>query len=158
MKRTKGFGGISFGVMEGLIMITGMLIGFGFSYPDKRVIILAVLTAAVADAFGNTAGFHVAEETKKKIDRASVIRGSIFCFISTLFATITPIIPMIFFPVQEAVIIGGMIAIFLMIILSIFVAKVSNRRPLPVIAEYVFYGVGAALVCFGFGYYLSILL
>jgi len=153
-----GFEGLSFGIMEGLIMITGMLIGFGLSYPEKEVILLAVLTAAFADAFANSVAFHVSVETKKGASHTYALRASGLCFIATFFATVVPVFPLLFLPVGTGVVVGGVLALILMAALSKFVAQISGRRAWPVILEYLLYGIGAAFLCYAAGHVISIAL
>lgn len=158
MRKYAGLGSLSFGIMEGLIMITGMLIGFGTSYPEKKIILLAVLTAAIADAFANSVAFHVSEETRRETTHRYALKAAGLCFVATFFATVIPVVPVLFLPVGTAVIVGGAIALVFMAILSNFVAKVSGRKPLPAIVEYVSYGAAAAVLCYLAGHLISIVL
>ena len=65
MKRSyaDGMQGAAFGVIEATIMMLGVMIGLSIT-GDKRVLLLGVVAAGVADAVANGAAFYISEEAE----------------------------------------------------------------------------------------------
>lgn len=152
----EGLQGASFGVMEALIMVTGMLIGFGLSYPQKNVVILAIVMTAIADAFANSAAFHVSEETEKFHKRREILKSTVFCFIATIGTFLIPLIPILFLEIKQGIFVSSAIVIVSLIGIGFFVGKFSGKNWKKLSIEYLIMGIVAAIVCFGVGQFLVI--
>lgn len=132
-------------------MVTAMLIGFGLSYPNKGVILLAIVITAIADGFANSTAFHVSEETERFHSKKEVYKSTLYCFVSTIISFIIPIIPIIFLPLNLGIIIGVIIAFIMMILLGYFVAKIARRNWKKLSLEYLIMGIVAAIACYFVG-------
>lgn len=152
----EGLQGASFGAMDALIMLMGMLIGFGLSYPQKNVVILAIVMTAIADAFANSTAFHVSEETEKFHKRREIWKATIFCFFATIGTFLIPLIPILFLEIKQGIFVSSAIVIVLLLCLGFFVGKFSGRDWKKLSVEYLIMGVIAAVVCYGVGQFLVI--
>jgi len=56
--------GFGFGLASGIITTLGLIVGLNAGNSSKAIIISGVLTIAIADAFSDALGVHIAEETK----------------------------------------------------------------------------------------------
>ena len=56
--------GICFGLTSGVITILGLMVGLHSFVGSKLVITGGILTVAVADAFSDSLGIHIAEESE----------------------------------------------------------------------------------------------
>lgn len=149
----KGIQGATFGIMDGIITILGVMWGLSVTH-SKFILVIGILTAGIADSFANAAGMHVSQETEIK-KKKEVRKSTIFCFISTLLIAAILTSPLIFFSVNTAVMLAGLIAIIILIALGYFVAKLSKRKPFSLITEYTLMGIIISIVCFGLGSLIS---
>src|SRR5574341_1623172 len=56
--------GLSFGVTSGIITTLGLIVGLHSGTHSRVVVIGGILTIAVADAFSDALGIHVAQESE----------------------------------------------------------------------------------------------
>lgn len=57
--------GVSFGITSGIITTLGLIIGLEAGTHSKLIIISGILTIAFADAFSDSLGVHILEESGK---------------------------------------------------------------------------------------------
>lgn len=62
--------GFCFGLTSGIITTIGLMVGLYSSTNSKLVVIGGILTIAVADAFSDALGIHIAEESKHNGSKA----------------------------------------------------------------------------------------
>lgn len=139
MLKDHGKQGISFGVMDGIITVLGVIMGL-FSTADKKIIVLGALAAGIADAFANAAGIHVSQETRKNHSHEIVIKETIYCFIATVVVMLSLIWPYLFFTLGTSTIIAFIVGVVWLISLGSFVAKISGRSRKRLVAEYIAIG------------------
>lgn len=150
MIKDHGRQGLSFGVMDGIITVLGVIMGL-FSTADKKIIILGALAVGVADAFANAAGIHVSQETKKDHSHETVIKETIYCFIATVVVMLSLIWPYLFFAIGTSTIIVFIVSAAWLVSLGNFVAKTSGRSRKRLIAEYILIGVTISAVTYLIG-------
>jgi len=146
MKKIKESGsqGAVFGFMEGVVMLMGVLIGLATT-GDKRIAVLGVLAAGVADAFANTAGFHVSQESEGIYTQKSIRLSTVWCFFATIAASIAVSIPLILLPLNSAIAVSFIIAITTLVLIAMYVSKYHHVKGIRLIIEYVVIGVVAAI-------------
>lgn len=149
--RHQGLQGASFGLMDGIIMIMGMLLGFGLSYPRRSMILLSIAMVGVSDGLANAAAFHVSEETEPYHQKREIHKAAALCFFATIFAFVLPSLPMLWLPIGNAIIVGELIAIILLIGVGIFVSEISHANMPRLVVEYAIMGILAAAACYGLG-------
>lgn len=142
--RDGGRQGAVFGFMEGVVMLMGVLIGLATT-GDKRIAVLGVLAAGVADAFANSAGFHVSQESEGIYTQKSITMSTIWCFFATVCSSIVIVIPLILLPLNYAIVVSFVIAITTLIFIALYVGKYHRVSGMKLIVEYVLIGVVAAL-------------
>lgn len=74
-----GFQGISFGVMDAVVTVLGVMIGLSVT-GNRFVLLIGILTVGVADSFANAAGMHVSEETDIFHTQREVFKSTVYCF------------------------------------------------------------------------------
>ena len=158
MKWKEGLQGATFGIMEGLVMVMGILFGLGFSGVEKSAIVLLILLTAFADGVANTSAFYVSEETETFHSRKEILKSAFFTFIGTTIAFSIPIIPIILLPLFEAIIAGTVVASIMLIFLGYFVGKVANRNWKKLSIKYLVVGLIAAAVTYVAGQAIGLLL
>lgn len=58
--------GLGFGLTSGVITTLGMMVGLNASTKSELAVIGGIIAIAIADAFSDAAGIHVAEEAENR--------------------------------------------------------------------------------------------
>ena len=58
--------GVGFGLTSGIITTLGLIVGLNAGTHSKIVVIAGILTIAIADAFSDSMGIHISEESGHK--------------------------------------------------------------------------------------------
>jgi len=149
--RREGFQGISFGVMDAVVTVLGVMIGLSVTN-NKLVLLIGILTAGVADSFANAAGMHVSQETEIHHGGREVFKSTIYCFFATLITVLVLSIPVLLLPLAYSVYISVGIGLMLLVGLGYFVSKINNKfKPYKLAAEYLLIGVSVSIICYFIG-------
>ncbi len=138
-----GAQGMTFGVMDAIINVIGILIGLGV-VGNKATVILGILVAGLANSMGNAAGFHVSEETEGIHTRKEVWMSTFQAFIGTFSVTLLLLIPPFFMELFAGTIISLVMGISLLIGMGVFVGRrmKCNRKEIAhLAAEYTITGI-----------------
>jgi len=136
--------GAVFGFMEGIVMLMGVLIGLATT-GERRIALIGVLVAGVADAFANSAGFFASEESESIHPKREVRLATLYCLLATIAATIIIVIPLIFLPMQTAIYVSLAIALLTLALIGIYVSKYTKENKLTSISKYLILGVITAI-------------
>jgi len=149
--RREGFQGISFGVMDAVVTVLGVMIGLSV-INNKLVLLIGILTAGVADSFANAAGMHVSQETEMHHGKREVFKSTIYCFFATLITVSILSMPVILFPLTYSIYVSIVIGLLLLVGLGYFVSKVNNKfKPYKLAVEYLIIGISVGAVCYIIG-------
>lgn len=129
--------GFSFGITSGIITTLGLIVGLHSGTHLKLAVIGGVLTIAVADAFSDALGIHVSEESENRHTQREIWESTFFTFISKFIFALSFIIPLLFFPLNIAIVVSVVYGLFLLGIFSYYIAKQQKVSPLTVIAEHI---------------------
>jgi VIT1/CCC1 family predicted Fe2+/Mn2+ transporter len=150
-KQSNGLQGFTFGIMEGTILLMGLMLGLSVT-GNKAITVLALLVTALSDAFANSAGFHVSQETEKHHSSKEVWASTIYCFAATFLVMAFLVIPILVFEnYQESIIVSSALAIIVLGTLGVFVARSRNESALHTAIEYILMGVSVAIICYFLG-------
>ena len=133
--------GFSFGLTSGIITTLGLMVGLHSSTDSKLVVIGGILTIAIADAFAESMGVHVAAESIQKVTKKEVWESTFCTFIFKFLFTIMFIIPVLLFSLHQAIIICILIGFYLIIIISIAIARERDVKPWKMVLEHVFISI-----------------
>ncbi len=137
--------GFSFGVTSGIITTLGLMVGLNSGTHSKVVILGGILTIAVADAFSDALGIHIAEESENKHGPLEIWQSTLATFFSKfIFASIF-IVPVLLLELRHAIVVCIVLGLSILSILSFFMAQEQKNNPLKVIFEHLFI---AAVVIF----------
>jgi len=128
--------GMSFGLTSGVITTLGLIIGLHSGTGSRLVIMGGILTIAVADAFSDALGIHISEESENQHTRKEIWESTIFTFLTKFFTAIMFIVPVLLLPLNFAMIISVIWGLLLLGIFSLYIAKLQNKKPLPIIGEH----------------------
>jgi len=128
--------GISFGLTSGVITTLGLMVGLHSGTHSRAIVIGGILTIAIADAMSDALGIHVSEESKNSVPVSQVWEATLATFAAKFVISVTFVIPVIFAPLDQAIVISVAWGLFLLTVLSFFVARVQAIQPWKVIAEH----------------------
>ncbi|MDD5417441.1 MAG: hypothetical protein PHW96_00955 [Candidatus Nanoarchaeia archaeon] len=145
--------GAGFGIISGVITTLGLFIGVYYSTSSLLAVIAGIISIAVADAFSDSLGMHISEETMTKSQKG-VWKTTISTFVAKLLVAMSFLIPVLFFDINIAIILSLVYGYSIISIYSYFIAKKDKKNPLCVIGEHtaittivllIVYFVGVAL-------------
>ncbi len=133
--------GLFFGATSGVITTIGLLTGLHAGTESLAAVLGGILVIAVADAMSDALGIHLAEEANPETDSQHVWSATIMTFATKFIFASSFAIPLLLLPLAEAVIASVAWGMFVITVLSYFLAKSQGERPLPVIAEHLLIAV-----------------
>lgn len=150
-KEYNGAQGMTFGAMDAIINVIGILIGLGV-VGNKLTVILGILIAGIANSFGNAAGFHVSEETEGIHTRKEVWKSTIQAFLGTFIVTFLLVIPPLILELFTGIVISVVIGMGLLMGLGCYVSKrVKNIGMIHLASEYTLIGIAVIIVSYLLG-------
>ncbi len=149
MKRSyaDGMQGAAFGVIEATIMMLGVMIGLSI-IGDKRVLLLGVVAAGVADAVANGAAFYISEEAEGLHTKKGVKHAAYMTFLGTLIAVALMVTPLIYLNLKWGMVGSSVMAVILISAVGSYVAKHSMKKKSTVVIQYLLIAFAAAVICF----------
>lgn len=136
--------GAVFGFMEGIVMLMGVLIGLAAT-GERRITVLGVLAAGVADAFANSAGFFASEESEGIHTKKEIRLSTMWTLIATVTATVLIIIPLMILPIKTAIYAAFAIALITLVFIGLYVSRITKENRLKVMTKYIIIGVVTAI-------------
>jgi hypothetical protein len=121
-RKLAGSQGMTFGVMDGVITVLGVLAGL-FVLGDKGVVIAGMLIAGMADSLANAVGIHVSQETEGAHSRKDIMMSTIMAFLSTFIVTLILVFPHGFFSLYQGTLVSIFLGLLLILGVGYFVAK-----------------------------------
>jgi len=146
--------GLSFGLTSATITTLGLMVGVYSGTRSRLAVIGAILVIAIADAFSDSLGIHISEESKNKHTTKEIWESTLYTFLSKFVFGITFIIPVLLFKLELAIIIAGIWGILLLAIFSLYLAKIQKTSAWKVIGEHIL----VALVVILLTHYTGILI
>lgn len=145
-----GIQGLTFGIMEGTILLLGLMLGMSVTN-NRAITALALMVTAFADALANSAGFHVSQETESK-ERKEVWASTIYCFAATLLVMGLLVIPILVFEnFSTAILVSSGLAIIVLGLLGTYVAGKQREPAWKISLEYIAMGLLVAVVSYLLG-------
>ena len=124
-----------FGIQDGLVSTTGVVVGISTGIEDKAIVILASLGALTVEASSMAAGQYSSEKAVHQLDKTgkhtdSLTVGALVMFFGYLLGGIVPIIPTIIFNQSQARIIAIFSAFVGLFILGYLKGHLVKIKPL----------------------------
>lgn len=130
--------GISFGLTSGVITTLGLMVGLHSGTHSRAIVIAGILTIAIADAMSDALGIHVSEESKNSGSTRQIWEATLATFAAKFLVSVTFVIPVIITQLDQAIVMSVMWGLFLLTVLSFFVARAQGIAPWKVIGEHLF--------------------
>jgi VIT1/CCC1 family predicted Fe2+/Mn2+ transporter len=128
--------GISFGLTSGVITTLGLMVGLHSGTHSRAIVIGGILTIAIADAMSDALGIHVSEESKNSVPVSQVWEATLATFAAKFVVSATFVVPVLISPLDQAIVISIVWGLFLLTVLSFFIARAQTIAPWRVIGEH----------------------
>ncbi|MEK6786401.1 MAG: hypothetical protein AABY61_13055 [Nitrospirota bacterium] len=128
--------GISFGLTSGVITTLGLMVGLHSGTHSRAIVIGGILTIAIADAMSDALGIHVSEESKNSAPVSQVWEATLATFAAKFVVSATFVVPVLISPLDQAIVISIVWGLFLLTVLSFFIARAQTIAPWKVIGEH----------------------
>lgn len=133
--------GFSFGLTSGVITTLGLMVGLHAGTHSKSVVLGGLLTIAVADAMSDALGIHIAEESKNHGNTNEIWESTLATFAAKFVFAATFAVPVLFMPLDLAVVASLVWGLSLLAVLSYALARAQRVPPWKVIGEHVVIGL-----------------
>ncbi len=144
--------GIFFGATSGVITTIGLIVGLHAGTQSKVAVLGGILVVAVADAMSDAMGIHLAQEADPDSTHDHIWAATIWTFLTKLVVALTFAIPLLWLPLQTAVIASVSWGLLVITLLSAFLARIQKVSALPVITEH----LAIAIVVVTVSYFIGI--
>jgi len=128
--------GLSFGLTSGVITTLGLMVGLHSGSHSRTVVIGGIVTIAIADAMSDALGIHVSEESKNSGPTRQIWEATVATFVAKFVIAMTFVAPVLTRPLDQAIVISVTWGLFLLAVLSFFVARAQAIPPWKVIGEH----------------------
>lgn len=140
-----------FGLQDGLVSTTGVVVGISTGVEDKAIIILAAFVAVTVEATSMAAGQYSSEKAVHQMDKTgkhtdNLIIGALIMFISYISAGMIPIVPTVIFEQPIARIISIIFAFLGLFVIGFVKGSIVGQKPLRSAAELFIIGGIATLI------------
>jgi len=138
--------GLSFGLTSAIITTLGLMVGVYSGTHSRLAVIGSILVIAIADAFSDSLGIHISEESENIHTPKEIWESTLYTFLSKFIFGITFVIPVIIFELHLAIIIAGIWGLLLLGVFSFYIAKNEGAAPWKVISEHIFVALIVILI------------
>jgi len=147
--------GVSFGLTSGVITTLGLMVGLNSGTHSRLAVMGGILTIAVADAFSDALGIHIAEESENTHTHWEIWQATIATLVSKFFFALTFAVPVFFLELSTAVAVSVVYGLAVLGTMSFFLARGQGDNPWKVIAEHLGIALLVILVTHGVGLWIG---
>lgn len=150
-----------FGLQDGLVSTTGVVVGISTGVAQKEIVILAAFVAVTVEATSMAAGQYSSEKAVHQMDKTgkhtdSVLLGALIMFFSYILAGLIPIIPTVLFDQQLARILSIIFAFIGLFIIGFIKGKIVEHQALKSAIELFIVGATATTIGLVVGHFLKV--
>lgn len=128
--------GLFFGATSGVITTIGLITGLNAGTGSVVAVLGGIFVIAVADAMSDALGIHLAEEADPNATTAHIWSATISTFLNKFLFALSFAVPLLLLPLDQAVLASLLWGMFVIILLSYFLAKAQEASPIMIIGEH----------------------
>ena len=129
--------GISFGLTSGIITTLGLIVGLHSGTHSRAVVIGGILTIAVADAFSDALGIHVAQESQYRHSTREIWEATLATLITKFGFALTFVVPFLVLAMAYAIVASIVWGLLLLIGFNYALARGQAASPWRIMLEHV---------------------
>lgn len=140
-----------FGLQDGLVSTTGVVIGISTGIDNKAFIILASLVAVTVEASSMAAGQYSSEKAVHQMDKTgkhtdNLLLGALIMFVCYLVGGMVPIVPTVLFNQPQARVIAIFSTFFALFLVGFIKGHIVEHKPLRSAVELFIIGAIATTI------------
>jgi hypothetical protein len=147
--------GLCFGMTSGIITTLGLMTGLEAGTNSRLAVLGGIITIAVADAFSDALGIHVAEESENRHTAREIWESTVGTFIIKFLVASSFAIPVVLLDLSVAVLAGTIWGLLLLSALSVYLAAEQGEPAWKVVGEHVLIAVTVVVVARFLGQWVS---
>jgi VIT1/CCC1 family predicted Fe2+/Mn2+ transporter len=147
--------GFSFGLTSGIITTLGLIVGLHSSTDSRLVVIGGILTIAVVDAFSDSLGMHMAQESQNHMSHKIVWYSTLYTFLFKFIFSSIFIIPVLIFDLRYAIIVSIIVGLYLIFLVSLIIARERKENPIKIIGEHLLIAIFVIIIAHYIGIFIS---
>lgn len=148
--------GFSFGLTSGIITTLGLMVGLYSGTGSKLVVIGGILTIAMADAFSDSMSIHISQEFENKNSHKEIWESTFSTFLFKFSFSSVFIFPVLLLELQTAVIISIMVGLYLLFLISFFIARERKVKAWRVVGEHLVIAIVVIIITYYLGHLISL--
>jgi VIT1/CCC1 family predicted Fe2+/Mn2+ transporter len=136
--------GVFFGATSGVITTVGLIAGLYAGTESVVAVLGGILVIAVADAMSDALGIHLAQEADPDSTSEHIWSATISTFFTKFIVSLTFAVPVMWLPLETAVMVSIGWGLLIIAVLSWFLARSQQNAVLPVVLEHL--GIAIAVI------------
>lgn len=128
--------GLTFGLTSGVITTLGLMVGLHAGTHSRLVVVGGILTIAIADAFSDALGMHVAQEAENQHSVRGIWESTATTFLAKFLVALTFLVPVALWSLETAILASVLWGLALLSVLSLQMAREQRVPPWKVIGEH----------------------
>jgi VIT1/CCC1 family predicted Fe2+/Mn2+ transporter len=144
--------GVYFGATSGVITTVGLIAGLYAGTESVVAVLGGILVIAVADAMSDALGIHLAQEADPDSTSEHIWSATISTFVTKFIVALTFAVPVMWLPLETAVLVSIGWGLLIIAVLSWFLARSQQNAVLPVVLEH----LGIAITVIIISYYIGV--
>ncbi len=129
--------GIFFGATSGVITTLGLMVGLQAGTQSVAAVFGGVVVIAVSDSMSDALGIHLAQEADPESTRAHIWAATLWTFVSKFLVAISFALPLLWLPLDKAVVVGVVWGLMIVTSMSYFLARMQHTPAWRVVGEHV---------------------
>jgi VIT1/CCC1 family predicted Fe2+/Mn2+ transporter len=129
--------GLGFGLTSGVITTLGMMVGLSASTHSKLAVIGGIMAIAIADAFSDAMGIHIAEESENRHSTREIWEATFSTLASKFLIALSFVVPVLALRLHVAIGMSIIWGLALIVIFSYHMATQQAVKPYKVVLEHV---------------------
>jgi vacuolar iron transporter family protein len=144
--------GLFFGATSGVITTIGLMVGLQSGTRSLTAVLGGVIVVAISDAMSDALGIHLAQEADPESTRAHIWAATFATFLSKFLVAISFALPLIWLPLDQAVVVGVVWGLTIVGFMSYVLARMQGASAWKAIGEH----VAIALAVVALSHYVGI--
>jgi len=144
--------GLFFGATSGVITTIGLMVGLQSGTQSLTAVLGGVIIIAISDAMSDAMGIHLAQEADPESTKGHIWAATLSTFLSKFLVAISFALPLIWLPLDQAVIVGVVWGLAIVSLMSYALARMQGASPWNAIGEH----VAIALAVVALSHYVGI--
>ena len=148
--------GFCFGFTSGIITTLGLMVGLHSGTNSTLAVAGGVVTIAIADAFSDALGIHIAKESENHHTQKEIWCATVSTFLSKFLFALTFLVPILLFDLSTAVKVSVVWGMSLLAVLSYVIGKAGKEKTWKVVAEHLLIAAAVILITHQVGDWVSV--